>query len=312
MSPSAPGPVPDPHILRNLLIATFVLVVLLIADTVILTVWSRDSRSDRPRLAPRWSLAHLFLGFQAWMLLTVALGVPIGILVFLILTRLERLAFDVAVATAWAALPILLIQNLAMAAVVLFFVRGLYREPVTEAGISGRHLGRGLALGTGVALVALPLSDLTERASAWWIARMMPASWEAGWREFQELTNIQRLLLEPLHSPLGLVALVLVVGIVAPLGEEIFFRGFAHRAFRARLGAVAGAAASAALFALVHVSPSSFVPIFLIGLLLAYLYERTGSLAAPFALHTVNNSFAVLAGYFSPDFTFWPFLSRPH
>jgi membrane protease YdiL (CAAX protease family) len=172
-------------------------------------------------------------------------------------------------------------------------------------------LRRGLTLGAAVAFLAIPATDLTERVSALVIAHLMPTSWEAGWRRFQELTNIQELLLDPLHTPLGLVALILVVGLAAPLGEEIFFRGFAHRALRQRLGLAAGSIASAGLFAVIHVSPVGLVPIFLIGLLLAYLYERTGSLAAPVALHAVNNSFAVIVAYFNPEFTFWPFLPHP-
>jgi membrane protease YdiL (CAAX protease family) len=302
---------PELELPRYLLYALALFLFILIADVAIIAVWSSDARRPRPLLAPRWSLAHLFLGFQGWIFLTAALGVPMSILFWLTLTRLERLAVPLEAARAWAMMPMLVIQNVAMAGVVLFFVRSLYREPVAAAGLSGRDLRRGLALGAAVAFLAIPATDLTERVSALAIAHVMPTSWEAGWRRFQELTNIQELLLNPLHTPLGLLALVLVVGLAAPLGEEIFFRGFAHRALRQRLGLAAGSIASAGLFAVIHVSPVGLVPIFLIGLLLAYLYERTGSLAAPVALHAVNNSFAVIVAYFNPEFTFWPFLPHP-
>lgn len=307
----APISEPTADVLRNVLIAVILLAVIAIADVILIAIWSRDSRRERPILAPRWSLAHLYLGFQGWLILTIALGVPLSILVSLVLTRLERLAVPLATATAWSAMPMLVIQNLAMAGVVLFFVRTLYHLPMREAGLSGQNLARGLALGAGLGLLVIPLSDLVGRLSAVAIHAVIPPSWEDALRAFQELTNIQRLLLEPLHSPIGLAALVLVVGVLAPLGEEIFFRGFAHRVFRARFGLLAGSVASAALFALIHVSPVGLYPIFLIGLVLAYLYERTGSLAAPFALHAVNNSFAVIVAYFSPDFTFWPFIRVP-
>jgi hypothetical protein len=105
--------------------------------------------------------------------------------------------------------------------------------------------------------------------------------------------------------------LVLVVGIIGPLGEEIFFRGFAYTALRHRFGPAIAAVASAALFAVVHLNPGALIPIFLIGLVLAALYERTGTLAAPFALHAVNNTFAVILAYYSPKFSFWSFLPGP-
>jgi membrane protease YdiL (CAAX protease family) len=306
-----PQPSPDPALPYYLLIGVLLLVALAIADAILIAIWSSDGRRPRPLLAPQWSLAHLFLGFQAFIFLTIALGVPLMILFWLVLTRLERLEVPPDTAGAWAAMPMLVIQNLAMAAVVLFFVRGLYRESIEEAGLSGRGLGRGLALGAGVALLLIPVSDLMERLSSRLIVRAMPPAWEEAWRSLRELTDIQKLLIEPLHSPLGLVALVLVVGILAPIGEEIFFRGFAHRALRTRLGVVLGTIASALLFAVIHVSPVGLIPIFLIGLVLAYLYDRTGSLAAPVGLHAVNNTFAVIVAYFNPDFSFWSFLGSP-
>ena len=53
---------------------------------------------------------------------------------------------------------------------------------------------------------------------------------------------------------------------------------------------------SALLFASVHLYLINFLPIFLIGVLLARLYERTGSLAAPIVAHaTANAAVAVLA-----------------
>ena len=97
----------------------------------------------------------------------------------------------------------------------------------------------------------------------------------------------------------GLLLAILLIGIIAPLGEELFFRGFAYRCFRTRWGPAVGAAASAALFALVHLHPVGLLPIFVVGCALAYLYERTGSLVAPFTLHAANNIAALLVLHFS-------------
>jgi len=51
---------------------------------------------------------------------------------------------------------------------------------------------------------------------------------------------------------------------------------------------------SALAFALIHVSPLGVVLIFPMGVLLAYVYERTQSLWVPILMHAVNNGIGVL------------------
>jgi CAAX protease family protein len=87
-------------------------------------------------------------------------------------------------------------------------------------------------------------------------------------------------------SLIGLVAIVL-----APLGEELFFRAFLFRALR-RHGFAVAAGVSSVLFGFVHVVGSNFllVPILtVVGLCLAYVYERTGRIAVPIAAHMTFN-----------------------
>lgn len=310
--PAAPDLPPSIASILGLVMLAAAAGVLLI-DMALVALWAGDRRRERPILAPRWSLAHVFLGFQGAIALTLAVGGPLSGIVWLALDRfVGRLQpLPETAAFAWAVIPLLVVQNVALAAVVVFFVVGVYRRPLAAAGLSTRRLVPCLALGAAVAVATIPLSDLAERLSALWLARAMPPPWVEIWRQFEQATSIKELLLDPLRSPAGLIALVLVVGIVGPMGEEVFFRGFVHGALRRRFGVAAGVVLSAALFSLVHVSPVGLVPIFLIGVLLAVLYERTGTLAAPFALHAVNNTFAVVVSYFDPDFTFWPFVPVP-
>jgi uncharacterized protein len=90
---------------------------------------------------------------------------------------------------------------------------------------------------------------------------------------------------------------VLIVA-VAPLSEEIFFRGFMFGGLRRRFPLWAAAAISGAVFGLLHYTgPDSIgvVPqLAVLGILLAWLYERTGSLWPPIMLHVVNNSLALV------------------
>ena len=93
----------------------------------------------------------------------------------------------------------------------------------------------------------------------------------------------------------GIVLFVILAVVVAPLFEEIFFRGFLFRGFSSSWGWVAGACVSAAIFGLAHLQLDVFVPLFALGLALAWVYKRTGSLWTSIAFHALFNGLSVLA-----------------
>ncbi len=92
---------------------------------------------------------------------------------------------------------------------------------------------------------------------------------------------------------LGLAGIVGVVA--APLCEEILFRGFFFRGLL-RLGFLPAALASAVFFAGSHLDPGSMIPFSIIGLMMAYLFWRRGSLWDSITFHCAFNSvsFALL------------------
>jgi membrane protease YdiL (CAAX protease family) len=88
--------------------------------------------------------------------------------------------------------------------------------------------------------------------------------------------------------------LLVVVAIVAPFSEEVFFRGFLYSAFKKSWGINAALFLSSFLFALVHLELYSFIPLMIIGWLLAYLFEKTKSLLPAIFLHGVYNLLLIL------------------
>lgn len=78
--------------------------------------------------------------------------------------------------------------------------------------------------------------------------------------------------------------------IAGPIIEELFFRGFFYNALKKYTGAFWAMAASGAAFSLLHAHPVGFVPIMIIGMMLAYLYERTGTLVASITAHMIHNA----------------------
>ncbi len=83
--------------------------------------------------------------------------------------------------------------------------------------------------------------------------------------------------------------------IAAPLSEELFFRGFMFSGLL-RWGFWPAAAVSAGAFTVAHLDPGSIIPFFGIGLVMAWLYWRRGSLWDSIAFHCIFNfiSFALL------------------
>ena len=85
----------------------------------------------------------------------------------------------------------------------------------------------------------------------------------------------------------------IVVGLLAPLVEEVVFRGAILRSLLSwNQNCWIGIAISAALFALSHLNPAQMPHAFLAGLLLGWMYWRTGSIVPGVVFHWVNNSVA--------------------
>jgi membrane protease YdiL (CAAX protease family) len=96
-------------------------------------------------------------------------------------------------------------------------------------------------------------------------------------------------------SPTQLFMLLILVAGLAPLAEELFFRGMLYPLLRRRLGPAAAISINAGLFALAHFIPILLPGLFIIGLALAYLRERSGSIWPCVLYHVIQNSIALLA-----------------
>jgi uncharacterized protein len=119
----------------------------------------------------------------------------------------------------------------------------------------------------------------------------------------------------PLPPSTGLSGLglnLLTAAIIAPAGEEVFFRGFAATAWFRSIGWNGALIRSSLFFALVHVLNASgatfgeaatvallgFLLRIPVGLALGWIFLRRGSLLASFGLHAVFNGIQVLVAYF--------------
>jgi membrane protease YdiL (CAAX protease family) len=88
----------------------------------------------------------------------------------------------------------------------------------------------------------------------------------------------------------GRIATIVFVVAGAPVLEELVFRGYLLTAIRARVGPVAAIASTAVLFGLFHLSDPAVVPVLVvIGVLLGWVRQRSGSVYPAIAAHLVNN-----------------------
>jgi membrane protease YdiL (CAAX protease family) len=180
----------------------------------------------------------------------------------------------------WLALSMLVLHACVVFAILAFAV-GKNRSVARTLGFSGRQLGPSLVAAARGYVAVFP-----------WLFVLLIATVEAfralGIRPPVE--PIQELIFQE-EDPGVLALTVLLACLVGPAAEELFFRGVLYPAIRQRTSRLIGLLVSGAAFSLIHTNPLGFLPIFLIGCLLADLYERTGSLAAPLAVHIVHNAF---------------------
>ena len=96
---------------------------------------------------------------------------------------------------------------------------------------------------------------------------------------------------------------MVVVGLLAtfivPVYEELFFRGFVHNALGNRLKFWPAILLSSLIFGLFHLIPAQIITAFLLGIVLGWLYERSGSLWIAILCHLVNNGVAMLLTFFT-------------
>ncbi|HEX9235556.1 MAG TPA: CPBP family intramembrane glutamic endopeptidase, partial [Actinomycetota bacterium] len=174
-----------------------------------------------------------------------------------------------------------LFGELAFLVAVVFWVRVVDRAPLRALGLPRtplRDLGAGIAGGAGLVVVGY-IGGIIVFTVAGLILGHQPT------QPNQVPTYVQ-------HGTLVWSGVVVVLA--APLGEETLFRGFLYRGLRRRFSVWPAALISAALFALVHVSPVLVLALFPVGIGLALIFEWRQSLLASMAAHATFNLVGII------------------
>ena len=177
----------------------------------------------------------------------------------------------------------------------IFFAGGAYLLALRPGKLTWAELGIApprwrwlwLLLAAGVTLALLPLRGLIGYIVQQWFG--------GGLEGMQSRLD---LLMGSQLSWSGFFVTLLGAGLLAPVAEELFFRGFFYTALRQRLGVAAAVTISSLVFAVGHIDALGVVAAsFIMGIALALAYEYTRSLWAAIAIHAFNNSLATVLVY---------------
>jgi hypothetical protein len=222
----------------------------------------------------RWGLGDAALG---WVLAQI--GGAIGVVIVLALnsdtTDLEDLSL------AWVAVAQLGLW-VGMLGVPLVASKLKGNGPVRDFGLRSEGWDAFLGFGAGLLtqLILIPLLY----GPIFWLTDL----------DSSDLEDPARGLTDRATSSFGVAILILIVGIGAPIVEEIFYRGLLQRSLERRFGVWTGILGSALLFGVSHFQLLQLPALVMFGVVLGVLAHRTGRLAAPIAAHIVFNMTTVL------------------
>jgi membrane protease YdiL (CAAX protease family) len=153
-------------------------------------------------------------------------------------------------------------------------------ETWTSAFGLAERTNRAILFGVVLACLFLPVGELLQRASMEVIARL----------GFHPEVQLAVEALKKTTAWLDRAAMAVVAVLLAPLAEELLFRGILYPAIKRAGFRRLALWGTSFLFALVHMNLVTFVPLLLFALTLTLLYERTGNLLAPITAHALFNS----------------------
>ena len=95
-------------------------------------------------------------------------------------------------------------------------------------------------------------------------------------------------------DPVAIALLAIIAVVLAPIVEELIFRGGIYRFLKSQSTVLPAQIISGALFAVMHGNLMSFLPLVVVGIILAREYERSGSILVPMCFHACFNGFSLL------------------
>jgi membrane protease YdiL (CAAX protease family) len=164
---------------------------------------------------------------------------------------------------------------------LLLWVRGLKAGSVF--GFDRMPVGRSVLLGVALLISALPMIYVVDLVWST-ILKVNPTT------DSQEVIQV----FESAPTVAQRVPIILLAVVIAPVAEELAFRGYLYGVIKRYFGAVPALILSGILFALVHQNLPSFFPLLVLASAFALAYELSGSLLVPMTMHATFNALSLL------------------
>ena len=263
-----------------------------------------DGDGDVDPTAPRWGLGDVAIGFVAGEVLSVlaylvaasithpATGGPVGVG-----AAFGQVVGHVATGSTpvyrapmplWLQAVVQIPLWACLLGVPILATRTKGNGPVRDLGLRIRPVDVpvGVAIGAAAQLVLVPLIY-------WPILKLIGD---------QDVSAAARQLTDRATDPFSIVMLMLIVGVGAPVAEEVFFRGLTQHALLRRSGPWVALFGTAAFFALTHFEPLQFPALFAFGVVLGAMVFVTRRLGTSICAHLAFNlvAAATLVWRFSP------------
>lgn len=190
---------------------------------------------------------------------------------------------------------LILVQNLGFLLLAIFGVAARYRLPLSRLGLHASGWPRLAIVGLFVGGLMFALTLLAEEAAVFLAGLVEGRDAALARAAAEHAADPLRSILLATRGPAEIAWLVALLAVVVPIGEEVYFRGVFYGGLRNRWGVGWGVVGSTLFFATVHQQVVHFLPIAVLAVILALLYERTRSLLPAIIVHGVNNVIAILA-----------------
>ncbi|MBL7073377.1 MAG: CPBP family intramembrane metalloprotease [Candidatus Omnitrophica bacterium] len=232
-----------------------------------------------PHAPPRWNIADVI----RVVLIFLSVGYVLLILQEFFITRIALLCnsnFRMVFNT--------LVMNVVGISVIWYFIVKKYGQKISAVGLTSKGFVKSVCY-AAIGYVAIIPILFGIMIATFYITEFFKVQ--------MPVQSVVRIFINEKNTTV-LFFSTIFAAIFGPVAEEIFFRGFMYKAVKKKMGAAVAVIITSVVFSLLHAHIVGIVPIFALGVLLAYLYEKTGSLTASIAVHISHNLAMVVLVFF--------------
>jgi membrane protease YdiL (CAAX protease family) len=237
-------------------------------------------QSDRPRTGGSFLTRYAGIPETGWSGLSVTVGVLIAVAVMISGTIIVAI-FDPEFETTAG-------KDAAQLMVALSLGGTAFGFAFHDARGKLRGAFERLGLGARITLAAIGLALLAWLVYILFAAVLSPLLHPDQQDVTQELGTDK-------SSAISIAVAGILIVVLAPLSEELFFRGFMLASLRRSMPLWPAALIAAVVWGALHLSGGNIgvaIQLSVFGVILAWLYERSGTLWAPITAHALNNTIA--------------------